>query len=187
MNGTAPHVCPVERSGSLDNWLRRMVQHPERILAPYLREGMTALDFGCGPGFFTVPMARMVGKMGHVIACDLQTGMLEKVQSKIRGTELENRVHVHQAEQHSLGINEPVDFVLAFYVMHEVPDPLEILADFATILRPEGRVLVVEPPLHVSKNAFARFLETAHKTGYNKLEGPKLWFNKTALLEREKA
>ena len=57
-------VCPVERAGMLDSRFRRWLQNPEKIVRPYLREGMTAVDLGCGPGFFTVDMAIMVGETG---------------------------------------------------------------------------------------------------------------------------
>lgn len=81
-------VCPVEMAGSLDNRIRRWVQDPQKILAPYIAEGMTVLDLGCGPGFFSIDMAQMVGKSGRVIAADLQEGMLQKLRDKIQGTEL---------------------------------------------------------------------------------------------------
>jgi hypothetical protein len=41
-------VCPVERAGSLDLSIRRWFQSPRKILAPYVKEGMTVLDFGGG-------------------------------------------------------------------------------------------------------------------------------------------
>nr|CBH38630.1 hypothetical protein BSM_21070 [uncultured archaeon] len=44
---------------------------------------MTALDLGCGPGFFSVEMAIMVGEYGLVIATDLQEGLLQKLKNKI--------------------------------------------------------------------------------------------------------
>jgi ubiquinone/menaquinone biosynthesis C-methylase UbiE len=65
-------VCPVKRAGSLDNRIRRWIQNPKKILKPYIEEGMTVLDIGCGPGFFSIDMAQMVGKTGRVIAADLQ-------------------------------------------------------------------------------------------------------------------
>ena len=76
-------VCPVERAGTLDSTFRRWLQNPEKILRPYLREGMTAVDLGCGPGFFTVDMAIIVGDTGRVIGSDLQEGMLRKLADKI--------------------------------------------------------------------------------------------------------
>lgn len=82
-------VCPVELSGGLDNRFRRWLHNPKKILGPYCKPGMTAMDLGCGPGFFTIEMARLVGTSGHVSACDLQDGMLEKLGAKIKGTHLE--------------------------------------------------------------------------------------------------
>ena len=79
-------VCPVEHAGSLDNRLRRWVQNPRKILGPFIKEGMTVLDIGCGPGFFTMDMAEMVGETGRVIASDLQEVMLDKIRYKGQGT-----------------------------------------------------------------------------------------------------
>jgi 2-polyprenyl-3-methyl-5-hydroxy-6-metoxy-1,4-benzoquinol methylase len=52
MESERNRVCPVELAHSLDNTLRRWLQNPKNILAPYIQEGMTVLDVGCGPGFF---------------------------------------------------------------------------------------------------------------------------------------
>jgi ubiquinone/menaquinone biosynthesis C-methylase UbiE len=70
-------VCPVSLAGGLDNKIRRWLQNPRKILAPYIQEGMTVLDIGCGPGFFSIEMAQLVGKSGKVFAADLQEGMLQ--------------------------------------------------------------------------------------------------------------
>ena len=115
-------VCPVALSGSLDNSIRKYLQNPQKILRPYIAEGMTVLDVGCGPGFFTIEMARMVGKSGRVIAADLQEGMLQKVKEKVKGTELEERILLHKCGENNIGVSEPVDFVLLFYMVHEVPN-----------------------------------------------------------------
>jgi 2-polyprenyl-3-methyl-5-hydroxy-6-metoxy-1,4-benzoquinol methylase len=61
MSGTnRTYVCPAELAGTLDNTLRRFVHKPGRILEPYIRERMTVLDLGCGPGYFTTGIARPV-------------------------------------------------------------------------------------------------------------------------------
>ena len=52
-------VCPAELAGTLDNPLRRLFQNPERILKPYLTRGMTVLDLGCGPGYFSIEIAKL--------------------------------------------------------------------------------------------------------------------------------
>ena len=117
-NDGKDRICPVERAGSLDNRFRRWFQNPRKILGPYLKEGMTALDVGCGPGFFSLDMARMAGTTGRVIAADLQNAMLDKIRVKIKGTELEKRITLHTCEKDKISISEKVDFVLLFYMVH---------------------------------------------------------------------
>ncbi len=109
-------VCPVALSGSLDNSIRRWLQNPRKILGPYIKEGMTVLDVGCGPGFFTIEMARMVGKSGRAIAADMQEGMLQKVKEKIKRTELEERILLHKCGENNIGVSEPVDFVMMLFI-----------------------------------------------------------------------
>ncbi len=137
-------VCPVERAGSLDNRIRRWFQNPQKILKPHIEEGMTVLDLGCGPGFFSIDMAQIVGRSGRVIASDLQEGMLKKLSDKINGTELEDRITLHKSDENKIGVSENVDFVLAFYMVHEVPDQEEFFIEIETILKPNGQVLIVE-------------------------------------------
>ena len=142
------------------------------------------MDMGCGPGFFVFDMAQMVGASGRVIAADLQDAMLRKVRAKIRGTELEERVTLHQCGENEIGISERVDFALAFYLVHEVPDQQALFAELATILKPAGTALVVEPPFHVSKKAFEETVSAATQSGLIDLERPRIFPNKAALLGR---
>jgi ubiquinone/menaquinone biosynthesis C-methylase UbiE len=177
-------VCPVERAGHLDNKIRRWIQNPRKILSPYIEKGMTVLDIGCGPGFFTIDMARLVGESGRVIAADLQEGMLRKLKSKIQGTQLETRFKMHKCDEHGIGVSEKVDFILVFYMFHEVPGPKEFLAEIESILKPDGRVLIVEPPFHVSKKAFEEMIGKARKTGLVPVERPKVFLSKAVVLKK---
>jgi ubiquinone/menaquinone biosynthesis C-methylase UbiE len=72
-------VCPVEKAGMLDNSVRRLLQNPKKILEPYIYNGMTILDLGCGPGFFSIEIAKLLTDSGKVIAADLQEEMLDKI------------------------------------------------------------------------------------------------------------
>ena len=184
MFGRKRRVCPVAHAGMLDNRLRRWVQDPRNILAPFIKEGMTVLDLGCGPGFFTLDIAAMVGPSGKVIASDLQAGMLQKIRDKIRGTALEPRITLQQCREDRVGVTEKADFVLAFYLVHEVPDQEAFFREIGSILKPGGQVLVVEPPLHVSKKDFAATLNTARSTGFTTALGPKVLLSKTAVLRK---
>ena len=177
-------VCPVEHAGHLDSRIRRWVQNPLKILTPYIKKGMTAMDLGCGPGFFTLDMAGLVGDSGRVIAADLQEGMLQKLKTKIEGSGLEGRITLHRCSEKGIGFSDKVDFVLAFYLVHEVPDQAQLFTELASMLTQGGRVLVVEPPFHVSKSAFKRTLALAEKAGLIPETGPKVFLSKTALLKK---
>ena len=180
-------VCPVERTGSLDNKFRRWLQDPQKILQPYVGEGMTVLDLGCGPGFFTIDMAQMVGKTGRVIASDLQEGMLRRLQNKIQGTEFEDRIILHKCEENKIGIAEQADFILAFYMVHEVPDQDAFFREIQSLLKDSGSIFIVEPPFHVSKQAFHQTVERARKAGLIADESPKVFLSKAALLKKTAA
>lgn len=184
VNRGKKRVCPVERAGSLDNRIRRWLQDPQKILAPYIEEGMTILDLGCGPGFFSVDMAQMVGKSGRVIASDLQEGMLQKLRDKILGTELEERITLHKCEENKIGVLVNVDFVLAFYMVHEVPNQEDFFNQIGSILKPNGQILIVEPPFHVSTTEFEKTVKKARDAGFTLVERPKVFLSKAVIMKK---
>lgn len=146
------HVCPMWLAPFLSTPLRRIFQNPEKLLAPYLSPGQTAADIGCGPGYFTIPMARRVGKEGRVYAIDLQPEMLALVKKAAIKAGVENRVHAVTARTETLNFPEKVDFALAFWAAHEVPDQLNFYREVAGMLKPGGRFLLIEPKLHTEES-----------------------------------
>jgi ubiquinone/menaquinone biosynthesis C-methylase UbiE len=182
VNEEKKRICPVERADHLDNKIRRWFQSPEKILKPYLKEGMTILDLGCGPGFFSIDMAYMIGRTGRLIAADLQNGMLQKLEKKIKGTPVEKRITLHQCEPNRIGLLERVDFILAFYLIHELPDQDSFFGEIKTILKPNGQIFIAEPPLHVSKSAFEESIRKACNKGFTLAAKPKVFLSKTAIL-----
>lgn len=184
MNNTNRRICPVERAGNLDNKIRRWLQNPKKILGNFLKEGMIVLDLGCGPGFFTIDMVNMVGKSGHVIASDLQKGMLQKIRDKIQGTDLEERITLHKCEENKIGLSENFDFILAFYMVHEIPDQEAFFKEIGSILKPYGKILIVEPPLHVSKTTFEVTIRKGQDAGLTTIERPKVLFSKSVVLQK---
>lgn len=181
-NADRPYVCPAEYSGSLDNFIRKAFHNPRKILEPYIRNNMTVLDMGCGPGFFTTELARLVGDEGRVIAADLQEGMLDKVVEKIRGTEPERRVILHKCQEDKIGVTEKVDFVLAFWMVHEVPDQQRLLGELKSILKPDGRIWIIEPKIHVRKNSFKMMIDHCESAGFEIIDSPKVPLSRTVLL-----
>ena len=181
-NGKNKRICPVEYAGGLDNSLRRLMQNPQKILKPYIHEGMTVLDLGCGPGFFSIEIAQMLKDSGKVIAADLQEGMLEKVNKKITGTALEQRITIHKCQEDKIGVVENVDFVLVFYMIHEVPNQDNLLKELKSIVKPDGKVFIIEPKFHVSKKSFAEMISKIENIGFQIIDRPKVFFSRTVLL-----
>jgi len=179
------HVCPWWGGYFIDNRFRRLLHKPEAILSPYVRPGMTALDFGCGMGFFAIPMARLVGETGRVIAADLQQKMLDTLQKRARKAGVGDRVRGHCCAPDSLGLTVPLDFVVAFYSVHEAPDAGRLLSEIHECLREESCLLVVEPVGHVGAKRFERLVSLGREVGFTVAERPRVRLSRAVLLKRE--
>ena len=170
----------------LDNGLRRLFQNPERILWPYLKPGMAAIDLGCGPGYFTPAMARLAGPGGRVTAVDLQQEMLDAVREKSRRHGLGERIRLHRCREDTLDLaSGQADFVLAFYMVHEVPDKERFLREVRDLLAPGGKFLLVEPFFHVSREDFGQTLDRAGTAGLAVRERPPMLMSRAAVLARD--
>ena len=90
---------------------------------------------------------------------------------------------LHRCEPNRIGLSLPVDFALAFYMLHELPDQAAFFTDVRQLLPPQGRLFVVEPPFHVSRAAFETTLRTARRTGFTVAARPRVRFSKAALLQ----
>ena len=166
-----PHVCPWWLAYTFDNALRRRLHDPERMLAPHVRGGMTVLDVGCGMGFFSIALARLVGAHGTVIAADLQQQMLDVTTRRAESAGVVSRVRPHLCTADRIGIKGSVDFVLAFWMVHEVPDLGRFMSELHSLTRPDGCLLVAEPRMHVSRGAFAEAVATACSAGFAAASG----------------
>ncbi len=169
----------------LTNPFRRRGQDPRRILAPYLREGMVAVDVGCGPGYFAIPMAEMVGEAGKVVAIDMQETMLRKAREAAQKRGVAGRIDFCQCLPSSLGIAVLADFILAFAVLHEMPDAAAALGEIAAALKPGGRFLLSEPSFHVFAPEFAATLKLAEDAGLQLIDEPRIRMGRSALFARE--
>jgi ubiquinone/menaquinone biosynthesis C-methylase UbiE len=181
----ADHVCPWWFCYSFDNPLRRLVQDPLAILGPYVQAGQTALDLGCGMGYFSLGLARLVGEGGLVISVDLQEKMLAALKRRAAKQGLQGRIQARQCQPADLGLGDlrgQVDFALVFWMLHEVPDQAGFLGQVAESLAGGGRLLVSEPRFHVSESAFQAELDLMRDHGWEALERPAIWGSRSALL-----
>ena len=180
---TANHVCPWWLAYTFDNPVRKLFHQPSKILGSYIEKGMKVVDVGCGMGFFSIGMAKMVGDEGKVIAIDVQQKMLEITQKRATRAGLAERIFPHRCQPDELGLKEKVDFILAFWMVHEVRNKKSFFSELHTNLAAGGKILIAEPKMHVSTEAFQKTLETARSTGLGLCGQPAIRFSLTALLE----
>lgn len=140
------------------------------------------LDMGCGPGYFTTEIAKLVGKEGKVIAADLQQGMLDKMIRKVRNYGFEKRVEAHRCESERTGIEKTVDFILTFWMVHEVPDQHKFFEKMKSLLNPGGRILITEPKIHVTKRDFSSMISRLESAGLLIIDYPHIVLSRSLLL-----
>ena len=183
----ATHVCPIWVGYLLASPLRRLVHNPTAILRGHVQAGMTVLDLGCAMGYFSIPMARMVGEAGRVICVDVQEPMLRKLERRAESAGVRSRIEPRLVVAESLPLDDlagSVGFALAFAVMHEIPDQARALAEVAAALSPGGRLLISEPKGHVSAADFAATLDRERAAGLELRERPRHAGGHAALLSK---
>jgi ubiquinone/menaquinone biosynthesis C-methylase UbiE len=183
-------VCPWWIGYWLASPIRKLRHNPVSILAPFVHEGMTVLEPGPGMGFFTLEMARMVGKSGRIIAIDIQPKMLRGLSRRAQRKGVRGLIELRLADSFSLrtsDLNESVDFVLAFAVVHELPDSGLFFRESYGVLRPGGKLLFSEPAHHIERSEFAKSLDSARLAGFEVESMPTIKSNLSALLAKKLA
>ncbi|HED04474.1 MAG TPA: methyltransferase domain-containing protein [Candidatus Fraserbacteria bacterium] len=112
------------------------------ILRP--QSGMTYADIGCGPGYFTLPVAERVGPKGQVYAVDLQPEMLSELAQRAEAGGLKNIKTVRCEERRIPLPDDAVEAACLANVYHELEDTPAFLAELRRILRPGGRLILID-------------------------------------------
>ena len=181
------HTCPVWVGHLLASPVRKLLQNPRKIVGPHVQQGMTVLDIGCAMGFFSLPLAEMVGPQGKVLCIDMQDQMIASLERRAAKAGLSMRVETRVCRQDSLGIDDMsgrVDFALASAVLHEVPDPSALLRQVLHALKPLGKFLVAEPRGHVSAGDFQATVSIAEHNGFTVLSGSRSLAGHSVLLQK---
>lgn len=178
-------VCPLWVGYLLINPLRKLFENPNKILGPFVQEGMMVLEPGCGMGYFTLPLARMVGPKGRIIALDIQSEMLSSLRRRARKAGLLDRIELRHIRKDELGVKDltdKVDFAVALHVVHEVPDQTTFFTEIRQALKYGNKLLFVEPKGHVSQDRFAASVAAAKNVGFVSEALPKKLGGRAALL-----
>jgi ubiquinone/menaquinone biosynthesis C-methylase UbiE len=136
-------IFDVRRAGMLDTPGRMRELRPRELLTEVaeVRRGQTGVDFGSGTGFFALPMAEMVGESGRVYAVDNS----EVMQAHIREKSLPPNLETVRADVIATGLPDGVaDICLLSSILHEVKQPARLVAEAARLLKPGGRMVIVE-------------------------------------------
>ncbi|MCM5558586.1 methyltransferase domain-containing protein [Pleomorphomonas sp. JP5] len=182
-----PHRCPWYLGYFLLNPLRKLRQHPGRMLEPHVKPGFRVLEPGPGMGYFTLELARLVGPTGKVHVVDIEPRMLAALARRARSAGLETRIDMRLGREDGLGVGDlegEIDFVLAFAMVHELGNVAGFFSEAAAVMRSGARLLLAEPQGHVSEASFALECAAAEAAGLVVVDRPSIWQSRAAVLAK---
>ncbi|MEA3253949.1 MAG: class I SAM-dependent methyltransferase [Chloroflexota bacterium] len=112
---------------------------PERRIGKIpVEEGMTVLDYGCGPGRYALPVAKLVGPKGKVFAVDIQPLAISSVKQRAAHEALSN-IEAILVDSYDTGIQgSSVDMVLLLDILHQIGDCEALFREIHRVLKPNG-------------------------------------------------
>jgi ubiquinone/menaquinone biosynthesis C-methylase UbiE len=141
------YALPMGVAGApwLDRREREQEEDPDLAMRLIrVQRGSLVADLGAGSGYFTIRLARAVGRDGKVYAVDIQPGMLELLQRAVDRARLANVVPVLGTQDDPRLPDESLDLVLMVDVYHELSSPQATLAHIKRALKPGGRLVLLE-------------------------------------------
>jgi len=102
-----------------------------------IEEGFYALDYGCGPGSYIVPLADLVGPSGKIYALDIHPLAIKMVEKSAAKKHLANVMTIQSDCRTGLP-DQSLDVALLYDVFHDLDQPGMILKELHRILKPDG-------------------------------------------------
>jgi ubiquinone/menaquinone biosynthesis C-methylase UbiE len=141
-------------------------------------------------GFFTLPLASLVGERGKVVCVDLQGKMIEGLMRRAKKAGLAGRIDARICTQRSLKIDDltgKIDFAMVFALVHEVPDKKRLFSEVSAAMKEGAKLLLAEPKGHVSKSEFEETVSIARRVGFDALRNVDVRRSRAVLLETRQA
>ena len=113
----------------------------EKIKKTQIKEGNTVLDYGCGPGSYTIPTAKVVGNKGKVYAADIHPLAIKEVNRRAIENQFKNIETILTKCDTNLESNM-IDVVLLLDIYHDLSDPDSILKELHRVLKNNGWLTV---------------------------------------------
>ncbi|MCD4652221.1 MAG: methyltransferase domain-containing protein [Candidatus Cloacimonetes bacterium] len=179
-----PHICKLTTGYKFANLLRGTVHRQQKMLSPFITQEMKVMDIGCGDGYFTLPVARLLTGEGCVYAVDVQQEMLDVITAKAIRKKLTKKIKTKLIDDVVFEMPEQLDFILAFFMLHEVPDIPVFLKTLHKLMAPEGRLFIAEPNHHVMAEFFNKEIEAAQLAGWKLEKQISIFMGKAALFKR---
>lgn len=128
------------------------LRHPQKDLKKVpLKGGMTVIDYACGPGHYTIPLAEIVGPKGRVYAVDIQPLAMETVKKKATKKSLRNIITV-LVDSYDTGIPDAsADIVIFMDTLHMITDHHALFQEISRLLKPNGLLFMDPGHMKVAK------------------------------------
>jgi ubiquinone/menaquinone biosynthesis C-methylase UbiE len=114
---------------------------PKKIEKTSIKSGCVVLDYGCGPGSYTIAAAEVVGKTGKVYAADIHPLAIKEVERRAREKGFNNIETILTDWDTKLESNS-IDNILLLDIYHDLSDPLSILKELHRVLKSDGSLSV---------------------------------------------
>ncbi len=174
------HTCPWWLAYSWDHRLRKLIHDPDKMIKPYVKPGNSVMDVGCGMGYFSIAMADFVGDCGKVTAVDIQQKMLDVLMRRSQRHGLDKRITPVLTRDGVPGEPGSMDFILTFWMLHEVAAKEAFARDLYSLLKANGSYLLVEPKIHTSKDVFEDEIAICRKAGFILRDNPGVGISRAA-------
>jgi len=140
------------RPGSIDGYIKMLEspdraswQMPDRVVDSLtIKDGDSIADIGAGSGYFTRLFSKKAGKNGKVFACDIEKGMIEYLEKRIKDEKLENVFPVLCKSDDPMLSPSAIDLIFICDTYHHIEKRSDYLNLLKKYLKPQGRLAIID-------------------------------------------